>query len=90
MLSEMEILNIDSILFKEWYGVVFYSINGILGFIGEFVLVQDFSSKNVKEVEGVEGNYKYFSDDWQFVRVIIYILMMVGQVVFFSLRKLQN
>lgn len=84
----METPNTDSLPSKERHGVVSYSINGILGLTGEPVSVQDLSSKNAKEVEGAEGNYKHFSDDWQPARATTYILTMVGQAVLFSSRKL--
>lgn len=86
----MEIPNTDSIPSKERHGVVSYSINGILGLTSEPVSVQDLSSKNAKEVEAAEGNYKRFSDDYQPVRATTYILTMAGQVALFSPRKLQN
>lgn len=61
--SEMETPNTDNVSSKERHGVVSYSINGILGLTSEPASVKDRSSKNTKEAEEVEGNYKRFSDD---------------------------
>lgn len=59
----METPNTDNVSSKERHGVVSYSINGILGLTSEPASVKDRSSKNTKEAEEVEGNYKRFSDD---------------------------
>ena len=59
----METPNTDNVSSKGRHGVVSYSINGILGLTSEPASVKDPSSKNTKEAEGVEGNYKRFSDD---------------------------
>lgn len=69
----MEIPNTDSFPSKERHGVVSYSINGILGLTSEPVSVKDLSSKNAKEAEAAEGNYKRFSGDCQPVRTTAYI-----------------
>lgn len=61
--SEMETPNTDSVPTKERFGVVSYSINGILGLTSEPVSLKDLSSKNAKEAEGTEGNYKRVSND---------------------------
>ena len=87
----METPNTDSIPSKERHSVVSYSINGILGLTSEPVSVQELSSKNSKEAEAAEGNYKRFSDDSsQPVRATTYILTRAGRAALFSLRKLQN
>ena len=87
----METPNTDSNPSKERHSVVSYSINGILGLTSEPVSVQELSSKNSKEAEAAEGNYKRFSDDSsQPVRATPHILPRAGQVALFSSRKLQN